>query len=95
MHDDDSPRSRALPGKQDEKVERAVLFEVLDEHPDQLAITELVRRIADDPEDTEEREKVLRAVGELAAAGVLQHSGETVSATAAALRVNALLGETC
>ncbi len=94
MHDDDSPRSRALPGKQDEKVERAVLFEVFDESPDQLAITELVRRVADDPEDTEEREKVLRAVRELAAAGVLQRS-EAVSATPAALRVNALLGETC
>ena len=92
MHDDDSPRLQALPGKQDEKVERAVLFEVLDESPDQLAITELVRRVADDPE---EREKVLRAAGELVAAGVLQRSGEAVSATAPALRVNALLGETC
>lgn len=93
MHDDDSPRRQALPDEQDQRIERAVLFQVFDVSPNQLTVPELVRRVAADPEDFGEKDSVLRAVHELVGAGLLRRSGEAVSATDAALRADVLIGE--
>ena len=77
---------------EDEGVESAVLRQLLDLHPTQLTLAELMRELAGgDRGDFAERDAVKRAVRELAAVGLLHKGEEFVAPTRAALRFSELL----
>lgn len=75
---------------EDESVESAVLRQLLDLHPTQLTIAELVREFGDDGGSFAERDAVERAVRDLAAVGLLHKSSDFVTPTRAALRFSEL-----
>jgi hypothetical protein len=74
----------------DAATESAVLVRVLDLHPAQLTLAELVRDVAGESAAFAERDAVERAVYELAGAGLLHHRGQFVLPTRAALRFSQL-----
>ena len=76
----------------DARVEAAVLRLALDLHPAQASIAEVVRELADDPEDFAQRDAIERAARDLARTGLLHRNGEFVFPTRAALRFDELLG---
>jgi hypothetical protein len=76
----------------DARVEAAVLRLALDLHPSQASIDEVVRELADDPEDFAQRDAVERAASDLVRTGLLHRNGEFVFPTRAALRFAQLLG---
>ncbi len=80
------------PTQADTATEAAVLGQLLDLHPVQVTLDELVREIAASPEDFAERDAVERAVQDLTAAGLLHRNGDIVLPSRAALRLNELLG---
>jgi hypothetical protein len=75
---------------EDESVESAVLRQLLDLHPTQLTIAELVREFGDDGGSFAGRDAVERAVRDLAAVGLLHKSANFVTPTRAALRFSEL-----
>jgi predicted transcriptional regulator len=76
---------------EDEEVESAVLRQLLDLHPTQLTIEELIREMSGDRPAFCERDAVERAVRELAATGLLHRGGDFVVPTRTALRFSELL----
>jgi hypothetical protein len=76
----------------DARVEAVVLRLALDLYPSQVSIDEVVRELADDPEDFAQRDAVERAARDLARTGLLHRNGEFVFPTRAALRFDQLLG---
>jgi hypothetical protein len=80
------------PGTEDTAVEAAVLRQLLALHPVQLTLGELVREIAGESDDFALKDAVERAVRDLAAAGLLNRSGDVVLPSRAALRFDELLG---
>lgn len=78
------------PSSTDVKTERAVLGFVLSLHPTRLTQGELTRALADDPEDFAQRDAIVRAVGELVAAGLLHRDGAFVAPTRVAIRFDQL-----
>jgi hypothetical protein len=76
---------------EDEKVESAVLQQLLDLHPPWLTLSELQRELGADRGDFAERDAVERAVRDLVAAGLLHGVGEFVAPTRAAVRFSQLL----
>jgi hypothetical protein len=76
---------------EDETMESAVLRELLDLHPSQLTLEELMREMGGDGGSFAERDAVERAVRELAGAGLLHRGEEFVGPTRAALRFSELL----
>ncbi len=78
--------------REDMKIEAAVLQQLLALHPAQLSFAELVREIAGGSADFAATDPVDRAVGELAAAGLVHRNDGTVRPTRAALRFHELLG---
>lgn len=78
--------------EEDAKIEAAVLRQLLALHPVQLTLDEVVREVGGEEEDGFGlRDAVERAVRELAAAGLVHHSGEVVLPSRAALRFEQLL----
>lgn len=77
--------------RDDMVVESAVLKNLLVLHPTQIVFDELVREIADDPEEFVERDAIQRAVRDLVAAGLLHRSGDIVFPSRAALRFDELM----
>jgi hypothetical protein len=61
------------PDRQDQINRLAVLLMVIDLHPAQATVSELVRRLTLRPADFEERDRVERAVLDLAGIGLLHH----------------------
>ncbi len=95
-------RSRPIPpevspAKQDCIARKAVLMEVIDLHPIQATVSELVRQLAFCPEDWCERDRIERAVMDLAGIGLLHRHDflnrpdSLVTPTQAALVANELL----
>lgn len=80
------------PAGNDTATEAAVLQQLLFLYPAQAGFEDLLREIADEPDQFEQRDEVERAVRELAAAGLLRREGELVLPTLAALRCDELLG---
>lgn len=80
------------PAESDATTEAAVLRQLLALHPAQLSFGELLREVADDPDDFAERDAVERAVRELATAGLLHRNGELLMPSRAARRFDELLG---
>jgi len=70
---------------EDTVLQRAVLTFVISNHPNLHTQGELTRILAADPEDAAQRDAVIRAVGELAGAGLLSRKGHYVAPTRAAL----------
>ena len=75
----------------DEATESAVLSVLLDLHPTQLTIAELVREVAGAEAGFAERDAVERAVRDLGGAGLLHRVDERTFPTRAALRFSELL----
>jgi hypothetical protein len=75
--------------QQDAEAERGVLACVLGDHPDPYTEEELVREVAENPEDFGQRDAVKRAIRSLAAVGLL-HRSPLVLPSRAALRFERL-----
>jgi hypothetical protein len=84
---DDSWTTRA----EDAAAESAVLMRVLELHPSQVTLTELVREIGGEGAGFAERDSIERAVRDLGGAGLLHRNDEFVLPTRAALRFEELL----
>jgi hypothetical protein len=84
-----SPNRRELDSAD---IERAVLGHVLDLHPVQLTLAELVREMTDAPDDFASRDPVELAVRQLTRTGLLRCHGPFVLPTRAALRAFELSG---
>ncbi len=80
------------PAEEDTAIEAAVLRQLLTLHPVQLTFHELLREVADEPEDFVQRDAVERAVRDLAAVGLLHRNEDFVIPSRAALRFDELLG---
>ena len=76
---------------EDTATESAVLQQLLDLHPTQVTIEELIREVGGQLTDFAERDAIDRAVRDLAGAGLLHRHDSFVSPTRAALRFNELL----
>lgn len=79
------------PAAEDAATESAVLQQVLDYHPAQVTVAELVREVAGERLGFAERDAVERAIRDLAGAGLLHRHDTFVVPTRAALRFNELL----
>ncbi len=79
------------PAAEDAATESAVLQQVLDYHPAQVTVAELVREVAGERLGFAERDAVERAIRDLAGAGLLHRHDAFVVPTRAALRFNELL----
>lgn len=82
---DSLPANRACDADPDD-VQRAVVELVVDLHPIQLTLTELVRELTDTPDDFASRDRIEIAVQQLARAGLLHRHGQFVLPTRALLR---------
>jgi hypothetical protein len=71
----------------EERRQRAVLDLLLDEHPAHLAIDEVVRALASDPDDFADVDDLHNAIGELAAYGLVHRHDRFVFASRAAMRL--------
>ena len=67
-------------------LERAVVEAVVDLHPIQLTIDELIRELTDTPDDFASRDRIEVSVRQLARAGLLHRHGQFVLPTRALLR---------
>jgi hypothetical protein len=78
------------PTSDEQQAEQAVLAVLLDVHPAQLSLDELVRELTDRPDDFAPRDRVNNAVRDLAAAGLVHRHGAFVFASRAAVRFEEL-----
>jgi len=79
---------------EDERVESAVLRQLLELHPTRLTLAELVRELGGDQDEGggfAARDAVERAVRDLGAVGLLHRDARFVEPTRAALRFSDLL----
>lgn len=84
---DDSWTNRAA----DIATEAAVIQLLLDIHPAQLTVAELIREMAGESPGFAERDAIERAVRDLAGVGLLHEGGRLLTPTRAALRLSVLL----
>lgn len=75
---------------EDAATEAAVLLRILDLHPAQLTLAELVRDVGGEGSGFRQRDAIERAARELASAGLLHRQGEFLLPTRAALRFSQL-----
>lgn len=75
------------------QLERTVLAEIVELHPELLTIPELILRIARYPDDATTKEEIRNAARDLRRSGLLRYrdDDEVVEPTHAALRAYALL----
>jgi hypothetical protein len=67
-------------------LERAVVEAVVDLHPIQLTLAELIRELTDTPDDFASRDRIEIAVQQLARAGLLHRHSQYILPTRALLR---------
>ena len=67
-------------------LERAVVEAVVDLHPIQLTLDELIRELTDAPDDFASRDRIEIAVQQLARAGLLHRHGQFVLPSRALVR---------
>ena len=91
MHDDDNPRRLLLNDEEDDRTEAAILGLVLEEHPTQLTLRELMLMMVGPNPDTGDTDAIERGVRDLAGTGLLHRDGDTIRPTVAALRFHDLL----
>jgi hypothetical protein len=80
----------ATTAAQDVKDRARVLREVLDLYPETLTLDELVRELTIDSVESEERDRVQRAVRDLIAGGLIHRVGDLVLPTRAAVNFHEL-----
>ena len=73
------------PASEDARTESAVLAFLLDEHPAQLTMDELVLVLSADPRRSNPEDEAMRAVRELAGAGLVHRDGRFLMLSRAAL----------
>ncbi|HEX6687918.1 MAG TPA: hypothetical protein VF085_04550 [Solirubrobacterales bacterium] len=73
-------------GADDAMIEAAVLRQLLDLHPIQLTLAELIREIVGESTDFAQTDAVKRAVRQLTAVGLVNCNGDVVLPSRAALR---------
>jgi hypothetical protein len=78
-------------GQGDTATESAVLASLLDLHPTQLTLDELIRELGGAQAGFAERDAIERAVRDLAGSGLVNRNDEFVLPTRAALRFSELL----
>lgn len=76
---------------EDAAIESAVIQQLIDIHPAQVTVTELILEIAGPSPGFAERDAVERAVRDLTGVGLLHRREDFVSPTRAALRFDELL----
>lgn len=81
---------REPPSHEEDLAQQAVLAVLLDAHPAQRSTEEIVRELAEDPEDFGARDRIENAIRDLAGAGLLHRQGRFVFATRAAVRLDEL-----
>jgi hypothetical protein len=98
MRDQPSHSSNGdLTTREDRRTRRAVLLAVISLHPAHATVSELIRRLTLRPDDFGERDRIERAVLDLAGIGLLHHHDfrnrpdSLVAPTQAALCANELL----
>jgi hypothetical protein len=79
------------PGAEDAATQSAVLQQLLDLHPTQVTVAELVREVGRAGAEFAERDAIERAVQDLAAVGLLHLHGGFAQPSRAALRFNELM----
>jgi hypothetical protein len=79
-------RQNRTASAEDATIEAAVLRQLLALHPIQLTLAELVREIVGESTEFAQRDAVERAVRQLTASGLINHSGDVVLPSRAALR---------
>jgi hypothetical protein len=87
----DEHEDRVTTAAADAGTESAVIQQLLDLHPAQLTVAELVRELAGENADFAERDAIERAVRDLGAVGLLHCIQDIVAPTRAALRLSELL----
>jgi hypothetical protein len=87
----DRTDDRSTPAAEDAATESAVLQQLLDLHPAQLTLAELIREVGGESVDFAERDAIERAVRDLTGAGLLHHRSTFVLPTRAALLFSELL----
>lgn len=94
MKPNEAGRGKALPPKYDPVlVGQALLYEVIEQDPDRLAVGELVLRIIADPDDGREVGTATAAILDLRRSGLVDYrdDDQLVKPTQAALRAHTLL----
>ena len=81
----------STPAADDAVTESAVLQRLLDLHPVQVTVAELVREVGGESPGFAERDAIERAVRDLSGAGLLHSHDDFVVPTRAALRFSELL----
>jgi hypothetical protein len=85
-----SVREEPLPAERDDLVQQAVLAVLLEAHPGQRSVEEVLRELTDLPDGFAARDALDIAVRDLVAAGLLHRHGPFVFATRAAVRFDEL-----
>lgn len=85
-------RKEATTVQRDTAVETGVLALILARHPAQLTLAELIREMADDPDEFRQVDAIHRAVRDLGGVGLLHRNGDFLVPSQAALRFNHLSG---
>jgi hypothetical protein len=80
----------AGPRPAEERVQQAVLSLLLEAHPAQRSMDEILREMTDEPEDFAVRDLIDNAVRDLVGAGLAHRHGAFVFATRAAVRFDEL-----
>jgi len=78
------------PSHEEDLAQQAILAIMLDAHPAQRSIDEIVRELTDRPDEFGERDRIENAIRDLVGAGLLHRHGPFVFATHAAVRLNEL-----
>lgn len=88
----DDVQDTQSPAEEDAATEAAVLNHLLVLYPVHVTFDELLREVAEEPEDFFQRDAIERAVRDLVATGLLHRSNSFVLPSRAALRFDELLG---
>jgi hypothetical protein len=83
-------RDELTVAQSEDLTQQAVLAVLLDAHPSQRSVEEVVREITDRRDEFAARDRVLNAIRELAGAGLLHRHGPFVFPTRAAVRFDEL-----
>jgi hypothetical protein len=76
--------------EEDDFAQQGVLTILLDAHPAQRSIEEVVREMTDRPDEFAPRDRIESAIRDLVGAGLVHHHGPFVFATRAAVRFDEL-----
>lgn len=79
------------PAAEDAANEAAVMQQLLDLHPTQVTVTELLREVGGEFAEFDERDALERAIRDLVGAGLLHRRDDFIVPSRAALRFNELL----